>query len=148
MANDKDGDYEVGYARPPKQMRFQSGQSGNPKGRPRGAKNLTILLGQALSERVLVTENGRRRSLSKLAAACKQLVNRALSGDLRAMKLLLELVRAIESKTLQAAVEDTALTEEIDQEIIRQLRDRLRRMAQDESDQKEESNKDEETSSE
>ena len=31
-------DYEVGYGKPPKATRFKSGQSGNPRGRPKGAK--------------------------------------------------------------------------------------------------------------
>lgn len=31
--------YEVGYGKPPKHTRFRPGQSGNPMGRPRGAKN-------------------------------------------------------------------------------------------------------------
>ena len=30
-----EGDYEVGYGKPPKHSRFKPGQSGNPKGRPR-----------------------------------------------------------------------------------------------------------------
>lgn len=33
-------DYKAGYAKPPHHGRFKPGQSGNPKGRPRGAKNL------------------------------------------------------------------------------------------------------------
>jgi len=33
-------DYEVGYKKPPKQGRFKKGQSGNPRGRPSGTKNL------------------------------------------------------------------------------------------------------------
>jgi Family of unknown function (DUF5681) len=30
------GDYEVGYGKPPARSRFSKGQSGNPKGRPKG----------------------------------------------------------------------------------------------------------------
>lgn len=31
--------YEVGYGKPPLASRFKPGRSGNPRGRPRGAKN-------------------------------------------------------------------------------------------------------------
>lgn len=36
--SDMSGDFKVGYGRPPAEHRFQKGQSGNSKGRPRGAK--------------------------------------------------------------------------------------------------------------
>jgi Family of unknown function (DUF5681) len=61
MPRDNEGDYEVGYGRPPRHTRFVKGQSGNPRGRPPGAKNLSSLLGEALNETVIVTENGGRR---------------------------------------------------------------------------------------
>ncbi len=32
-------DYEIGYGKPPKHTRFKKGQCGNPKGRPKGARN-------------------------------------------------------------------------------------------------------------
>ena len=34
-------DYRVGYGKPSKHSRFRSGQSGNPKSRPKGSKNKT-----------------------------------------------------------------------------------------------------------
>ena len=95
-ANDR-----VGYCQPPVWTRFRPGQSGNPRGRPKGARNLTTIVAAALSERVAVNENGRRRRISKLDAAVKQLVNRAASGEMRATQLLLALVQANEARPPQ-----------------------------------------------
>jgi hypothetical protein len=67
----------LGYGRPPMTTRFRPGQSGNPRGRPKGARNLGTVVAAALSERVAINENGRRRRITKLEAAVKQLVNRA-----------------------------------------------------------------------
>ena len=71
MASDHKGDYEVGYRKPPRHTRFNKGQSGNPKGRPGGAKNLSTLLSEALNEPVIVAENGGRRTISKGQAIIK-----------------------------------------------------------------------------
>src|SRR6185437_12076143 len=58
--------FEVGYKKPPQQTRFVKGQSGNPKGRPKGAKGLANLLFKIGRERVKVQVNGRSRTISKL----------------------------------------------------------------------------------
>src|SRR6202008_2122493 len=58
MPPDSEGDYEVGYGKPPRETRFAKGRSGNPRGRPSGAKNFATLLREALNEPVIVTENG------------------------------------------------------------------------------------------
>ena len=43
-----DGNHSVGYGRPPEATRFKPGQSGNPKGRPKGSKNLRTLFAEEL----------------------------------------------------------------------------------------------------
>jgi Family of unknown function (DUF5681) len=87
--NGQDGDHEGGYGKPPKRTQFRKGRSGNPKGRPRGSRNASTLLDETLKERVIVSENGRRRKVTKLEAILKQLVNKAAQGDHRATRLLL-----------------------------------------------------------
>ena len=101
MSNDPSkpgGGYKVGYRHPPLATRFRPGTSGNPRGRPKGARKLATVLAAALAERVVVAENGRRKRITKLEAAIKQLVNRAISGEPRSMSLLLALVQASEAK--------------------------------------------------
>ena len=47
-------DYDVGYKKPPKQGQFKLGQSGNPKGRPKGLQNLSTDLQEELELPVLL----------------------------------------------------------------------------------------------
>jgi len=88
--------YSVGYGQPPVESRFKKGQSGNPTGRPKGTPNLSTVLLKTLSERVIVNENGKRKSISKMQAFVKQMVNQAASGDLRAASQVAELVKSTE----------------------------------------------------
>lgn len=90
-------DYEVGYAKPPKDAQFKPGQSGNPKGRPKGSKNLATIVREAAEEKVMVTEHGRRRTMSKVEVCVSQLMNRAAKGELPATKIMLGLLRASEA---------------------------------------------------
>src|SRR5229473_3431790 len=88
MADEDKPEYAVGFAKPPRRTRFCKGQSGNPKGRPRGAKNLATLMEKVLKEPVVISENGKRRRITKREALIKQLVNKAIAGDPRSIKLL------------------------------------------------------------
>jgi len=81
MPLDDERDYQVGYRKPPAHARFVKGQSGNPRGRAPGAKNIKTLLTKALNEPVVVTDNGGRRKVSKREAIVTQLVNRSAKAD-------------------------------------------------------------------
>ena len=124
MASDHKGDYEVGYRKPPRHTRFNKGQSGNPKGRPGGAKNLSTLLSEALNEPVIVAENGGRRTISKRQAIIKQLVNQSAKGDWRATKLLLDIQLDIEHRSEPQTAESSFGS--ADDKVIEQLKARLR----------------------
>src|SRR5260370_30614119 len=87
MPTDRKPDYEVGYGKPPLHTRFKKGQSGNPRGRPRGAKNLTTLLIDALNQPVVVTENGRRRQIAKRELGIPQPVHKVPIADPHAPQL-------------------------------------------------------------
>jgi Family of unknown function (DUF5681) len=86
---DRDNSSQVGYGNPPKQTRFVKGQSGNPTGRPKGAKNLATIFIEACRERITVNRNGRKVRMTKFAASMHQLVNKAAGGDLKAIRDLL-----------------------------------------------------------
>jgi hypothetical protein len=90
--------YDVGHSKPPRETRFQPGVSGNPKGRPKGAISLTTRLNRVLSEKIIVSEGGRKKSVTKIDAAVMHLIRLALSSDMRAMNLVVSLVSMAEQK--------------------------------------------------
>ena len=124
MPRDKKSDYEVGYGKPPRHTRFAKGQSGNPRGRPRGAKSFNTLLSDKLNEPVTVAENGGRRKISKREAIVTQLVNRSAAADFRAIKILLDFLRDIERQT-EPISSETAEFSEADDKVIEQLKARF-----------------------
>lgn len=99
---DEEPCYEVGYGRPPVEYRFQKGVSGNPRGRKRGTKNFATLFMKAMTKSVTITENGRRRRISKLDAAVTQLANDAARGDKKAMQLAFALLQVLEPAPSEA----------------------------------------------
>jgi hypothetical protein len=84
-------DYAVGYGKPPMETRFQKGQSGNPGGRPRGAKSLTALLGEALSRRSGFP-NPDGSWMTQAEAVFATLVGQAAGPDLKAKRLLFDIL--------------------------------------------------------
>ena len=129
MPRDARDDYQVGYGKPPRHTQFAKGQSGNPRGRPSGSKNLSTLVNEALNEPVIVVENGRRRTISKREAFAKQVVNRSTKADWRAAKILLDIAPDVESQTAPETAETCFSAE--DEKVIEQMKARLPGRRQD-----------------
>ena len=123
--SDTERDYQVGPGKPPLHTRFKKGQSGNPRGRH--AKNLPALLVAALNQHVAVTENGRRRQITKREAVIAQLVNKSATADLRVTKMLLDILKGIERQGGTAPLPGPPRFTAADEEAIENLLARLRR---------------------
>ena len=111
------GNQNVGYGLPPQASRFKKGQSGNPKGRPKGTLNVSTVLRKTLLEKVVINENGARKVVTKMEASSKQLVNQAASGKIQALRHVFELARAVEESDSRSRIE-SPLVSELDQEVI------------------------------
>jgi len=88
MANDE----AVGYGRPPKHRQFKKGRSGNPKGRPKGTRNLATDLEEELSALILVREGAQPKRISKQRAMVKALLAKAIKGDTKAANTVLSIM--------------------------------------------------------
>jgi hypothetical protein len=108
--------YPVGYRKPPKHSRFKRGESGNPKGRPKGTRNLKSDVEEELQRRITVREAGREQPVSKQRGVIMALFNKALQGDPRAINMLLDLImRFTDEAAADTAEEALSAT---DQEIL------------------------------
>lgn len=105
---------EVGYKKPPRKSRFKPGQSGNPKGRPKGSQNQRTLLEKELMQKVTVTEYGKKRKITKGHAVAKRTVEQAMNGNEKSQDLIFRLTSHTASQTPDAAPSST----EGDQAII------------------------------
>jgi hypothetical protein len=120
-SNDRRGrsavDSAVGYGKPPADTRFKKGVSGNPNGRPKGSRDVSAVLAKTLREKVVINEHGQRKTIIKLEAAIKQVVNKAASGDLRALQLLVGLAREAEGRDNMPSTERSPIGD-VDQRVL------------------------------
>jgi hypothetical protein len=118
-------DYQIGYGKPPRGGPFQKGQSGNPRGPHR--KDMSSLLIAALNEPVYATIDGKRRKITKRQAIITQMVNESASANLRATKMLFDMIKEVEQKAGAAAPPEPAKLTASDREVVELFVARLRR---------------------
>ena len=83
---------EVGYRHPPRATQFKKGSSGNPRGRPKGSRNIGKVLRDVTGQKIAVTENGRTRRMPALEVMLRKLTNDAMRADPRALKAIFSLM--------------------------------------------------------
>ena len=78
----------IGYKRPPAHTQFAPGVSGNPAGRPKGARGFAQELREELGESIEVPLGEQVVRVTKQRALIKRLVTSAIEGDPRAMAIV------------------------------------------------------------
>jgi Family of unknown function (DUF5681) len=99
--------YDVGYGKPPNKHQFKKGKSGNPSGKPKlqpqkPAWDFQKNLIAELKSLMTITENGKKKKISKKDALVKSIVAEALKGDKAARKFMMDFLQ----KQPQYAFED------------------------------------------
>ena len=123
MSNDDER--KGGRGNPPKHRQFRKGTSGDPKGRPKGSKNLSTVIMEAARDEVSATINGKTRKISKLQATAMQLATKASAGDQAAINRFLDWVDEIEMRAAAARPAQFPL-EERDVEVLRAAYERMK----------------------
>jgi hypothetical protein len=103
-------DYDIGYGKPPQHTQFPKGRSGNPAGRPKGARSLEEELKRLLATKTKIKLNGTIKTVPAVRALGIVLIQKAMAGDVRALSKIVEIVgpdMADGLKSLSTAVRET-----------------------------------------
>src|SRR5271163_117687 len=90
-------DHIARYQRPPRQGQFKPGQTGNPRGRPKGSKNIRTYVTEHLNKKIPVIEEGKTRKISRAEAIAIQLVNQAAKGEPKGLAAVISLTREFDA---------------------------------------------------
>lgn len=131
-------DYEVGYGKPPAHSRFRPGQSGNPRGRPRGSRNkppppalheerLKALILEEAYRTISVNDASGARAMPMAQAVIRSVAVNAAKGQQRAQRLFTQLLATTEKENRRLHDEylDVAITYKVEWERELERRARL-----------------------
>ena len=103
--------YEVGYRKPPRHTQFQKGQSGNPGGRPR--RGLEELALYEAYRTTIVMEDGHAMPMPAIQAVLRSQLQSATSGNVRAQRDILAMIRDIELTRSIASLFDNSGADDV-----------------------------------
>jgi hypothetical protein len=123
-------DYVVGYGRPPVHTRFKAGQSGNPRGRPKGAKGLNTLAREILTAKVSVRTVSGETKMPRIEAVFHKAIELAIKGNPRAQSQVLRryasavpepVVAESASPAEELTATDLAILEELKASLLQEM---------------------------
>ena len=120
---------KVGPGKPPRHTRFKPGQSGNPKGRPKGSKNFATILQQQLTKKITITVDGKPRRMTVQEVIARRLATDSMKGTTKAMELLIKLTSV---KSDEAGKDAAGETELPDKDALRRIHKRIATLVDDE----------------
>ena len=120
---DENAPYTVGFGKPPSERRFQKGRSGNPKGRPKGSKNLATIVLKESRQKVRINSSRGTRTVTKAEATVMQVANKSIQGDLRAARDFIDLIGRSEDNAISGT--GSLQISELDRQVLENLRRRM-----------------------
>lgn len=112
---------EVGYGRPPQAHQFKPGRSGNPSGRPKGAKNEATILRDLLTRKIDIRQGESSRKITILEAILMRFTEDALKGNTKSAGFLLNRYAGIEAGELQPGNEMSDNDRKVLDAFVRQI---------------------------
>jgi len=106
--------YQIGYGKPPKYAQFKKGVSANPGGRRKKPVTMAQTLQQQLSESIEVLVDGKRTVITKMEAAVRRLIDKAINGDMSAFRVLSVLSQVLSDSPSVSSSE----LEELDKKVL------------------------------
>lgn len=90
---------KCGFCIPPKEHQYHKGQSGNPNGRPRGARNRNTIVREQMNRKITLTSpDGNSRRISTKEGIIMKQINKALQGNTNSAKWMIELSDAADAE--------------------------------------------------